>query len=127
MLNQSVLKTAVRALTAFTALAIGAVPTAIAGTFADAKFTETVVATNLNPTAMTILPDGRILVCNKNGALRVVKNGTLAAKPFVTLPVITASEQGLIGVTYHPAFPDSAYIYVFYTLANPQHNRVSRF
>jgi glucose/arabinose dehydrogenase len=120
------LKTAVRALAAFAALAAGSVP-AYAGAFSDPKFSETVVAANLNPTAMAILPDGRILVCNKNGALRVVKNGALLAKPFVTLPAITASEQGLVGVTFHPAFPDSAYIYVFYTLTGPEHNRVSRF
>jgi glucose/arabinose dehydrogenase len=127
MVNRYVVKTAVRALAAFAALAAGTMQTVVAGTFSDTRFSETVVATNLNPTAMTILPDGRILVCNKSGALRVVKNGSLIAKPFVTLPVITSSEQGLIGVTYHPAFPDSAYIYVFYTLAGPQHNRVSRF
>ncbi len=127
MPNRNILISALRPLTAFAALALGAVPTALAATFADAKFSETVVAANLSPTAMAILPDGRILICNKEGALRVVKNGTLLAKPFVTLSVLTSSEQGLIGVTFHPAFPDSAYIYVFYTLAGPQHNRVSRF
>jgi glucose/arabinose dehydrogenase len=111
----------------FTILTLGTVFNASAATFADPKFTETVVATNLSPTAMAIAPDGRIFVCNKNGTLRVVKNGTLLAKPFITLPVITPSEQGLLGVTLHPKFPDSAFIYLFYTLAGPDHNRVSRF
>lgn len=107
--------------------ALGAPLRAPAATFADTKFTEKVLASSLNPTAMALAPDGRIFVCNKNGSLRVVKNGALLTKAFVTLPVLTSSEQGLIGVTLHPKFPDSAFIYVFYTLAGPQHNRVSRF
>ncbi len=109
------------------AIAIAAFQPAEAATFADAKFSEIVVATNLNPTAMAIAPDSRIFVCSKSGALRVVKNGALLAKPFVTLPVITASEQGLIGVTCHPNFPESAFVYVYYTLTGPEHNRISRF
>jgi glucose/arabinose dehydrogenase len=39
-------------------------------------FTDSVVAAGLStPTAMALAPDGRIFVCQQNGALRVIKNG----------------------------------------------------
>ena len=97
-----------------------------AATFADPKFTEISMASNLDGTAMDIAPDGRIFVCSKAGALRVVKNGQLLAKPFVKLTVSTSSEQGLLGVAFHPGFPDSNWVYVYHTLTN-RTNRVSRF
>jgi glucose/arabinose dehydrogenase len=100
---------------------------AAAATFSDTRFSEQVLATDLEPSAMAIAPDGRIFICTKAGSLRVFKGGQLLAKPFVTLTVLTSSEQGLLGVAFHPGFPDSNWVYVFYTLANPNHNRVSRF
>jgi glucose/arabinose dehydrogenase len=97
-----------------------------AATFADAKFTEKSLATNLDGTAMEIAPDGRIFVCSKSGSLRVVKNDQLLVKPFVKLTVSTASEQGLLGIAFHPKFPDSNWVYVYHTLP-AKTNRVSRF
>ncbi|MDB5106615.1 MAG: hypothetical protein JWP91_4304 [Fibrobacteres bacterium] len=98
-----------------------------AATFTDAKFSEQAIATNLGPTAMEIAPDGRIFVCSKNGVLNVIKGGQLLPKPFLKLTVPTVSEQGLLGIALHPKFADSPYVYVYYTVANPNHNRVSRF
>lgn len=98
-----------------------------AATFADPKFTEQSIAAGLDPTAMDIAPDGRIFICSKNGALRIVKNGQLLERPFVKLTVPTVSEQGLLGVTFHPRFADSPYVYVYYTALVPEHNRISRF
>lgn len=97
-----------------------------AATFADKNFSEKILATNLNGTAMEIAPDGRIFVCSKSGSLRVFKQGELLTKPFVKLSVSTVSEQGLLGITFHPNFPDSNWVYVYYTLPN-RTNRVSRF
>jgi glucose/arabinose dehydrogenase len=102
--------------------------TAIAGaaTFADKSFTETSLATNLDGTAMDFAPDGRLFVCSKSGALRVYKDNQLLTKPFVKLSVSTNSEQGLLGIAFHPKFPDSNWVYVYYTLP-ARTNRVSRF
>ena len=53
-----------------------------------AGFTDSVVAAGLtNPTAMALAPDGRIFVCQQNGALRVIKNGALLPTPFLTVTV----------------------------------------
>jgi glucose/arabinose dehydrogenase len=94
-----------------------------------AGFTETRVATGLvNPTAMAVAPDGRIFVSEQRGTLRVVKNDTLLAQPFLTLSVNTVSERGLLGIAFDPAFSTNRFVYVYYTTATaPIHNRVSRF
>lgn len=97
-----------------------------AATFADTKFTEKSIATNLDGTNMEFAPDGRLFVCSKAGSLRVVKNDQLLTKPFVKLTVSTSSEQGLLGVTFHPKFPDSNWVYVYHTMPDKT-NRVSRF
>src|SRR5262245_31554344 len=48
-------------------------------------FTETLIASGIaSPTAMAFAPDGRLFVCEQGGKLRVIKNGTLLATPFLT-------------------------------------------
>jgi glucose/arabinose dehydrogenase len=94
-----------------------------------AGFVETLVASGLsNPTAMAVAPDGRIFVCQQGGALRVIRNGVLLTAPFVTVTADSSGERGLLGVTFHPNFPASPYVYVYYTATTPLiHNRISRF
>src|ERR1700750_3401346 len=58
-------------------------------------FQQTLVAGGLSsPTAMAFAPDGRLFVCEQSGRLRVIKNGVLLAKDFVTLAVTSNSERG---------------------------------
>lgn len=79
-------------------------------------------------TALEVAPDGRIFVCEQTGALRVIKNGQLLAKPFVKLPVDATWERGLIGVTVAPDFPKTPHVFVCYVVAKPYpHHVVSRF
>jgi putative heme-binding domain-containing protein len=79
-------------------------------------------------TALETTADGRIFVCEQTGALRVVKGGKLLKEPFVTLPVDSSFERGLIGVTVDPDFPRAPFIYVCYVAKDPYpHHRVSRF
>ena len=93
-----------------------------------AGFSETTVASALaNPTAMAMAPDGRIFICQQNGALRVVKNGALLANPFITLTVNSTGERGLLGVAFDPDFLSNGFVYVYYTAPTPAiHNRISR-
>jgi glucose/arabinose dehydrogenase len=77
---------------------------------------------------MALVPDGRILICEQGGALRVVKGGALLSSPFLTVTVNTLGERGLIGVTVDPAFAQNGFVYVYYTATTPTvHNRISRF
>ena len=92
-------------------------------------FSETVVTSDLfRPTAMAFAPDGRLFVCQQEGALRVIKNDVLLPTPFVSLSVDSSGERGLLGVAFDPNFVTNQFIYVYYTTsAAPIHNRVSRF
>jgi putative heme-binding domain-containing protein len=87
------------------------------------------VATGLTgATALETLPDGRVLLCEQTGALRVIKDGKLLARPFVAIPVEAYWERGLIGVTIDPDFPATPYVYLCYVSGDPYpHHRVSRF
>jgi glucose/arabinose dehydrogenase len=102
----------------------------VPATVLPAGFVETPFAIGLNqPTAMEFAPDGRLFVAEKGGSLRVVlPNGTLLPTPFLTVPVNTASERGLIGVAFDPNFATNRFIYIYYTTnaATPV-NRISRF
>jgi glucose/arabinose dehydrogenase len=92
-------------------------------------FSETQVVSGLNsPTAMAFAPDGRLFICQQGGQLRVFKNGTLLAAPFVSLTVNSSGERGLLGVAFDPDFATNQFVYVYYTATTPNiHNRVSRF
>ena len=77
---------------------------------------------------MAFAPDGRLFVAEQGGRLRVIKNGSLLATPFLTVPTTATGERGLLGVAFDPAFATNGFVYVYYTAATPNtHNRVSRF
>ncbi|MBC7785514.1 MAG: PQQ-dependent sugar dehydrogenase [Burkholderiales bacterium] len=89
---------------------------------------QTVVNGLKRPTATAILPDGRWLVTEQSGALRVVKNGALISTPAGTLSVDSVGERGLLGVTADPNFAANGHIYLYYTpKTTPKGNHVSRF
>lgn len=91
-------------------------------------FTDSLVASGLtDPTAMALAPDGRIFVCQQNGALRIIKNGALLPTPFLTVTVDSNGERGLLGIAFDPNFVSNQLVYVYYTVPTPAHNRVSRF
>jgi glucose/arabinose dehydrogenase len=91
-------------------------------------FAVRTVATGITgATAMEAAPDGRLFVCEQTGRLRLVKDGRLVEKPFATLPVEAQWERGLIGVTVHPDFPGTPFVYVCYVAKEPYpHHVVSR-
>jgi putative heme-binding domain-containing protein len=92
-------------------------------------FRISTVATGLSgATALEILDDGRILICEQSGTLRVVKDGSLLPEPMLSVDVEMNWERGLIGVTVHPEFPHQPWVYVCYVIDKPYtHHRISRF
>ncbi|MDX2285886.1 MAG: PQQ-dependent sugar dehydrogenase [Bacteroidia bacterium] len=90
-------------------------------------FVEEVIATGLDPTAMALAPDGRIFIAEKNGRVRIVRDGALLPQPVLTLPVDNYNERGLSGIAADPDFVQNHYLYLFYTVPGANHNRVSRF
>jgi glucose/arabinose dehydrogenase len=81
-----------------------------------------------SPSAMAFMADGRLLVCQQTGALRVIRNGSLLANPMISLNVVSSGERGLLGVAIDPQFASNSWIYLYYTTPSPAvHNRLSRF
>ena len=80
--------------------------------------TVTVAKGLVHPWGMAFLPDGRILVTERPGRLRIVsKDGTLS-KPLSGLPKIAALGQGgLLDVALHPDFATNKLIY--FSFAEP--------
>jgi glucose/arabinose dehydrogenase len=91
-------------------------------------FSRVKVATLDGGMSMAFAPDGRLFVCQKNGAVRIIKNNVLLSTPFMTLNVAQDGERGISGITFHPNFATNKYIYIYYTATSPNtHNRLSRF
>jgi glucose/arabinose dehydrogenase len=77
----------------------------------------TVVAKNLDhPWGMAFLPDGDILVTERPGRLRVVRDGVLDPTPIAGLPAIRAAViGGLADVVLHPNFRRNRLVYFSYS------------
>ena len=74
-----------------------------------------------NPWSMAFLPDGRMLVTEREGRLRIVsKDFKLDPKPVEGLPEIVATGQGgLFDVAIHPQYPQNGWIYWAYNASGP--------
>jgi len=72
------------------------------------------------PWALVITPDGRWLVTERTGKIRVVSGGKLQPDPWATLPVSaqSGSELGLLGLALDPSFASNHFVYVFYTYSD---------
>jgi glucose/arabinose dehydrogenase len=97
---------------------------AIAATPAAAQVVETrehrvriveVVRGLEHPWSLAFLPDGRWLVTERPGRLRVIAGGRLEPRPVEGLPRVDPQGQGgLLEVAAHPRFADNGWIYLTY-------------
>jgi glucose/arabinose dehydrogenase len=75
-----------------------------------------VVSGLANPWSLTFLPNGDMLVTEKQGRLRVVRNGVLAPQPISGVPEVWATGQGgLLEVLPHPRFSENQLLYLTYS------------
>jgi len=78
--------------------------------------TETLANGLASPWSVALLPDGLILITEKAGNLRVVRDGRLLAQPVAGLPpVVMRGQGGLLDVVPHPAYRDNRLIYWSYS------------
>jgi glucose/arabinose dehydrogenase len=73
-----------------------------------------------NPTAFATLPDGRILIAEKTGVVRVFKNGALLPTPLIDIrpKVNDYWDHGLLGIAADPDFAVNGYVYLLYVYEN---------
>ena len=74
-----------------------------------------VMARLRQPWSIAFLPDNAILVTERGGQLRIIRNGVLDPAPVAGTPAVHASGlQGLMDVVLHPRFAENHYIYLAY-------------
>jgi len=87
---------------------------------ADAQIKLTLVASGLSsPVFVTSAQDGtgRLFIVEQTGRIRIYANGSVLSTPFLDLEgkVSGGSEQGLLGLAFHPNFETTHKLYVNYT------------
>jgi glucose/arabinose dehydrogenase len=60
---------------------------------------------------------GRLFIASLNGGIFIYRNGVIESPAFLTVPVSTSSEQGLLGLAFHPQFATNGRFYVQHTRA----------
>jgi glucose/arabinose dehydrogenase len=60
---------------------------------------------------------GRMFVVEQGGTIRIIKNKTVLAKPFLNITSLVESggEEGLLGLAFHPAYKTNGRFFVNYT------------
>ena len=96
------------------------------------QFQNEVLATGFDlPTSIEFLPDGRMLVVELHGVIKVMSPPYTQASPTPFLQIAnianTGVQQGIFDVALDPNFTSNHYYYVFYTANSPNRDRLSRF
>jgi glucose/arabinose dehydrogenase len=77
---------------------------------------ETVVGGLEHPWALAFLPDGRILVTERPGRLRIVDTGGRLSEPLAGVPAVHAvSQGGLLDVAIDPDFAQNQLVYLSFS------------
>jgi glucose/arabinose dehydrogenase/PKD repeat protein len=95
-------------------------------------FQNQVLATGFDlPTNIEFLPDGRMLVAELAGKIKVLPPPYTTPEPGLFLQINNIGsagvQQGIFDVALDPNFAINHYYYVFYTLGSPNVDRLSRF
>jgi glucose/arabinose dehydrogenase len=70
----------------------------------------------MHPWGLAFLPDGSMLVTERPGRLRVIRNGKLEPSPVSGVPEVSAvGLNGLMDVAVHPRFGETRLVYLTYS------------
>ena len=84
----------------------------------------TLVESLEHPWGLTWLPDGTMLVTERPGRLRMIKDGVLDPTPVSGLPdVLDQGQGGLMDVAVHPQFAENQWVYFTYADGTDSTNR----
>jgi len=104
--------------TAQDAVAVGQAPITGAQSGAVKPFVATPIATFDEPWAMTFLPDGRMLVTEKSGKLKLASADGKVVANVAGIPKVDSEGQGgLMDIVLHPRFAENGVIYLSWSEA----------
>lgn len=109
------------AMTLMTLVAPAAPARAQVGTLPPGFMVEQVANGVDLPVALAWLPDGRILLAEKGGMLKLIDNGLIYARPVIDLreEVNDFVDRGLLGLAVDPNFTANGFIYLMYAYDTP--------
>ncbi|HEV7347344.1 PQQ-dependent sugar dehydrogenase [Telluribacter sp.] len=95
----------------------------------ETRFSKVILAENLNePMELAVLPDGRVLVVERNGGILLYDPTTSVMRKILDLPVFSKIEDGLLGMALDPGFAENQWLYLFYSpVGDTPQQYVSRF
>ncbi|WP_281337437.1 PQQ-dependent sugar dehydrogenase [Flavobacterium eburneipallidum] len=87
--------------------------TRISGIKTKTSYESVVITTNLtNPWGIKSLPDGRLLITEKAGQMRIVTTTGIVSSPITGIPAVNSGGQGgLLGLCLDPDFTSNRMIY----------------
>lgn len=98
--------------------------TRIAGVKTSTPYDAKVLSNDLRkPWGIAVLPDGRLLITEKEGTLRIATTAGVLSAPITGLPAVNSSGQGgLLGVTLDPDFATNRMVYWSFSEPLPDGN-----
>jgi len=74
-----------------------------------------ILAENLDSPRSIAVSENRVFVTEKDGLIRVILNDKLLEEPLATLRPANVFDGGLLGITLHPNFSETHFLYVYFT------------
>ncbi|MEE8158306.1 MAG: PQQ-dependent sugar dehydrogenase [Dehalococcoidia bacterium] len=98
---------------------VGPTPTPTPNTTIEV-LAEVVVKELKVPWALAFAPDGRLFVTEREGIIRVIRDGQVQTLPYAEVEVAQEGEGGLLGLALDPNFESNGYLYVYHTYSSPR-------
>jgi glucose/arabinose dehydrogenase len=101
--------------------------TRVAGVKTKTAYEGKVLSSDLkNPWGIVSLPDGRFLITEKRGNMRIATSAGKVSDPIIGLhPVNPRGQGGLLGLTIDPAFAQNGMVYWVFSENTPEGNLTS--
>ena len=92
------------------------------------RFEKNVVASNLRePMEIAQFPDGKIILIERHGHIKLFNPNTSLLNTVTKLPVYSEMGDGLLGVAIDPQWEKNHWIYLYYSSLRDSMNQLSRF
>lgn len=101
-------------------------PTDTIQTEEHSVFVENVVEGLDVPWGVTFLPDGSVLITEREGTVRIVEDGVLREEPLSGAPEVVAEGQGgMFDLALHPDYEENGWIYLSFAKPGPDGGAVT--